>query len=74
MLELLDIFGFVKVELGAKAGLSMEEVTAGCSTIAEVVVKLVVCVASTLMPGMLGMIAEDIAVATARKIARIERF
>jgi hypothetical protein len=72
MFELLDIFGFVKVELGAKAELSTEEVTAGCSTTAKVVVKLV-GVASTLMPGMLGMISEDIAVATPRKIARIGR-
>jgi hypothetical protein len=72
MLELLDIFGFVKVELGAEAELGMEEVTGGCSTTAEVV-KLVVCVASTLIPGMLGMVSEDIAVATARQIARIGR-
>jgi len=72
MLELLVTFVLVKVELGAKAERSMEEVTAGGSTTAEeVVVKLVVCVASALMPGMLGMISEDIAVATARKIARI---
>jgi hypothetical protein len=42
MFELLDIFGFIKVELGAKAELSMEEVTTGCSTIAAEVVKLVV--------------------------------
>ena len=73
MLELLDIFGFVKVELGAEAELGMEEVTGGCSTTAEVVVKLVVCVASTLIPGMLGMVSEDIAVATARNMARIGR-
>lgn len=70
MLEPLDIFGFVKVELGAKAELSMEEVISGCSTTTEVVVKLVVCVASKLM---LGMVSEDIAVATARKMARIVR-